>query len=681
MDNTALNCDQYDPNMDGIADLDITGRPLYNNEVVYPDFDQLCNTAITFEDEKRTINGIIKITRTWTAWEWYCSETNKREYEQYIEIRDTEAPMITCPADLTISAFAGNCEGTVELPLPMITDACSDNVSLAIRTPFGGLIQEGDSRIVSLPFVESPYTIEYIATDESGNQASCEITVTVIDNIAPVAICDQNTTVGLNSNGEAYTYAQIIDDGSYDACGVDVIEIRRMDIGGSFSDRVEFGCDDIPNNPIIVELRVTDLGGLTNTCMVNVFVQDKHAPEVSDLDAVEIECGDSFEPLSQFGTFTFNDACEVTTTETADINITDCGTGAITRIFIAADSDGADTAYQTITVVNSNPFDGTSIVFPRDTIITTDACDMPGVTDPANLPDGYNYPTFDDDLCDMVAAGFEDTRYNLVNDPTSICQKVVRKWTVADWCQKDAQGNPREFIGYQTISVISTKTPDEIEVVPATNDVITTSCDSAIVSFTATSGGCNPATLQSSLFIDIDGDFVSTGIYEDTIYGIGSSISFMDSLPLGSHTAVISFTNACGNTVTTTYPITVSSDVDPSFQCIDTNVALSPWDTDGDGAFDTEGACISVYSLVDTTKQLHACDEDVQISFSPDAIVTEMCFTCPDLGENEITVYGISESGNIGQCVSTVTVQDLNDFDICNDVKDCASVIPTDTGQ
>jgi len=679
MDNTALSCDQYDLDMDGVADLDITGRPLYNNEVVYPDFDQLCNTAITFEDKVRTINGIIKITRTWTAWEWYCSETNTREYDQYIEIRDVEAPMITCPSDLTISAFTGNCEGTVELPLPEVSDACSDNVTVTIRPPFGGLIQEGDSRTVSFPFADSPYTVEYIARDEAGNEASCAITVTVRDNIAPVAICDQNTAVGLNSDGVGYTYAQVIDDGSYDACGVDIIEIRRMDVGGAFSDRVVFGCDDIPNNPIVVELRVTDLGGLTNTCMANVFVQDKHAPEVADLDAVELECGDSFEPLSQFGTFTFNDACEVTTSETANINITDCGTGTITRIFIAADSDGADTAYQTITIVNSNPFDGTSIVFPRDTIITTEMCDMPGVTDPANLPDGYNYPTFDDDLCDMVAAGFEDTRYNLVNDPSSICQKVVRKWTVADWCQKDDQGNPREFVGYQTISVISTKAPDEIVVTPATNDVVTTSCDSAIVAFTATSGGCNPATLQSSLFIDIDGDFATTGMYEDTIYGIGASISFMDSLPLGAHTAVVSFTNACGNTTTTTYPITVASDVDPSFQCIDTNVALGPWDTDGDGAFDTEGACISVYSLVDTTKQLHACDEDVQLSFSATSIVTEMCFTCPDLGENEITVYGISESGNIGQCVSTVTVQDLNDVDICNDVKDCASVIPTDT--
>jgi len=82
LNNTALNCDAYDLDGDGVADTDITGVPTYNNEYVYPDFDVLCSAAITFEDEKRTINGVIKITRTWTAWEWHCNDANTKVVEQ-----------------------------------------------------------------------------------------------------------------------------------------------------------------------------------------------------------------------------------------------------------------------------------------------------------------------------------------------------------------------------------------------------------------------------------------------------------------------------------------------------------------------------------------------------------------------------------------------------------------------
>lgn len=680
MDNTALNCDQYDLDMDGIADLDVTGRPEYNNEIVFPDFGQLCNTAITFEDKKRVINGVIKITRTWTAWEWYCSETEIREHKQYIEIRDIEDPIIDCPADITVSAVSGNCAGTVVLPELTVTDECTpDQVTYTIKPSFTGLIKEGDSRVVTFPYEGSPHTVTYTATDAAGNTAVCDITVTVQDNIAPVAICDQNTVVGLNGLGIAYAYALNIDDGSYDACGLDKIEIRRMDIGGPFGDRVLFGCDDV-GEIVVVELQATDIAGLTNTCMANVIVQDKQAPVVTGPANQVIECGTSFSPLSQFGDFTFTDACEVTTTMDSTINLNSCGTGTIIRTFTASDRTGSSTATQIIEVVNNDPFDEDDItLWPADFDLTINTCDVDGLTHPDNLPAGFGYPEYNDDACDMVASAFHDEIFTLFNDPSSVCYQILRTWTVIDWCQRDINGVPLEFTSVQIISVTNTVEPDPIVITPLLDTITSSLCDSAMVTFTAMSGDCNDDLLQSLIQIDYDSDFLTTGTYDLTIGGAGASTTFSQMLPQGNHTVVVTFLNPCNNMSTTSFPLVINNDVAPNILCQQTTISVQPWDLDGDGEPDTEAACIDVNSLVIPSGTFHLCDVDFDLSFSPDAIVSELCFDCNDLGINSVTIYAIDVNGNVSSCIDTVTVLDNNDTDICLDVKDCVSVLADTT--
>jgi len=676
MNNTALNCNEYDLDMDGVADLDITGVPTYNNENVFPDFGLLCNTALTFEDDQRIINGVIKITRTWTAWRWDCNGTETKIVEQLIEIRDTEPPTITCPNNITLSAATSNCSGTVTLPVPQISDSCSpDGLTYTIKPPFGALIKEGDSRVVTFPYSATPYDVIYTAIDGAGLESTCTIQVTVNDDIAPVAICDQNTVVGLNSNGIGYAYALNIDDGSYDACGVQSIEIRRMDQGGPFSDRVVFDCADLLA-PVIVELKVTDNAGLMNTCMANVIVQDKHAPTVSGPPNLEIECGDDFLPLSQFGDFSFTDACEVDTMTTSVISLNSCGLGTITRTFTATDSDGSASTSQTITVVNNNPFDFNSIVFPRDTMLTINTCDVDGITDPANLPDGYNVPQYDaDSPCDMVSASPHDEIFTLIGDPNSVCFKIVRTWTVIDWCQLDVNGAPFERSGVQTISITNTLAPDEIMVTGLDDPIISTTCDSAMVTFTATSGDCVDNSLQSMIQIDFDSDFNTTNAYDLTIGGVGASITFDQMLPMGNHTAVVTFINPCNQMTTTSFPINIINNIPPNIGCKNVAIGLEPWDLDGIPGPETEAACIFVDSLALASATFHQCMVDFELSFSDSTIVKELCFDCNDIGLQQIEIFAIDINGNISSCISMVDVQDNNDTEICMDLKDCTAFV------
>ncbi|MEZ5006911.1 MAG: hypothetical protein R2753_02035 [Chitinophagales bacterium] len=56
-------------------------------------------------------------------------------------------------------------------------------------------------------------------TDNNNNVSTCTATVTVEDNVAPVATC-QDVTVQLDASGNGSTTATAVDNGSSDACGI-----------------------------------------------------------------------------------------------------------------------------------------------------------------------------------------------------------------------------------------------------------------------------------------------------------------------------------------------------------------------------------------------------------------------------------------------------------------------------
>ncbi len=56
-------------------------------------------------------------------------------------------------------------------------------------------------------------------TDVNGNSTTCATTITVEDNVAPVAVC-QNITVQLDNTGNGSTTATAVNNGSSDACGI-----------------------------------------------------------------------------------------------------------------------------------------------------------------------------------------------------------------------------------------------------------------------------------------------------------------------------------------------------------------------------------------------------------------------------------------------------------------------------
>ncbi|MGB5273807.1 MAG: HYR domain-containing protein, partial [Flavobacteriaceae bacterium] len=101
---------------------------------------------------------------------------------------DNEAPTIICPADITVSNDADQCDAVVTF-----SATATDNqpgVTLGYSVPSGSLFAVGTT------------TVTATATDGAGNTASCSFDVTVNDAQGPIVSCPGNQTELGDINGD-----------------------------------------------------------------------------------------------------------------------------------------------------------------------------------------------------------------------------------------------------------------------------------------------------------------------------------------------------------------------------------------------------------------------------------------------------------------------------------------------
>ena len=113
-----------------------------------------------------------------------------------------------------------------------------------------------------------PNTVTLTVLDIYGNSSTCTSTITVVDAIDPVAVC-QNVTVQLDANGAASISIVDIDDLSFDNCDVVSYSLSQEN----------FGCGDLGNNT--VTLTVADAAGNTDACTATVTVEDNTDPVIT----------------------------------------------------------------------------------------------------------------------------------------------------------------------------------------------------------------------------------------------------------------------------------------------------------------------------------------------------------------------------------------------------------------
>ncbi len=474
-----------------------TGVPTLNGASVSGSV--LCSSKVNYTDEIfNGCTGTYTIVRTWSVLN-DCIATganNPSIKAQRIKVVDDNGPTFTCPVNITVSVNQSSCCANAALPSVVMSEGCSNitsvqamvsgvnpsngnNIQFVVPgtlTDFPGnnywnpdtLATFGPTQCLPLG---GTYTVMYVATDGCANSANCTFTIKVEDFVAPIATCDQTTTVGLGDDdltdcytpgngckgaGVAWVNAKEFDDGSKDRCNQVKFTVRRMPpysacienlpacektVATAESDSIKFYCCEAGTKQRII-LRVYQVDGngvimsksdgspLFNECMIEVEVQDKLTPICQPPAHVTVAC-ENFDPtLWAYGFPAVLDNCCLDTTKTYQgkcgfthsVNYAQfdslCSRGTIVRNFKAFDCHGfsSDCTQRVVVTYNQDYY----VKFPDDVMLTS--CDGTG---------NYGTPTFFGKNCESLAATFEDSKFTLVQDA---CFKIERTWKVINWC-------------------------------------------------------------------------------------------------------------------------------------------------------------------------------------------------------------------------------------------------------
>lgn len=436
----------------------------------------VCGIGATYEDLslKKQCGDTRLILREWTLVDW-CRGEEKLVFTQEIIIGDFVGPQVTCPEPapgddrLTFSTSPFTCYAAFEVPMPQITDNCSENWTVEVTildnqgNKMATLPTETDSYQVSrLPI--GTYTLRYIVTDECENETVQDCEFVVVDGIDPVAVCTDALHVSIGGDGVAQIMAEDVDEGSWDNCDPDpLIEIRRIvppecveayrmqvednelildeETGHYYTPwrkKLDFICCEV-GTMVRVELRVTDDGLLSNICWQDVLVEDKIAPECQPPPDLEIPCDslpgfDELDTLwlqTHFGNATPADNCVAATTELEPkLDVGSCGIGVLYRRFLATDQFGnqSDTCVQAIELTPRHNYE---IKFPKDAL---------------NYSCGESFvDTLElrEMACDLLAVSRDTTFFEADDDA---CYKMFIDFQVINWCEY-TEGQPPVRIG------------------------------------------------------------------------------------------------------------------------------------------------------------------------------------------------------------------------------------------
>lgn len=311
-----------------------------------------------------------------------------------VTVQDNTNPIAVCK---NITANLNNA-GTVTILATSLNNGSFDNCTIThYQVSLDGVIwsmmpTSTNSAVTFNCGNVGPNTVYFRVIDQSGNISNtCTSTVTVVDNVPPVAACKANISVALQSNGQVFVTPALVDAGSMDACTAVTLQIRVDTDNDGVPDSpwssagFNFDCSYIAFNPNVVQLRVTDMATNPNSsiCQTEILIQDNEDPVITCPANLTIQCDDDQTPANT-GMATATDNCPTPTIGVpVDVIVPSVGPGScpqdysILRTWTATDNYGnSSSCVQTITVEDT---EAPTFTAPADVVL-----DCPGSYTVAN---------------------------------------------------------------------------------------------------------------------------------------------------------------------------------------------------------------------------------------------------------------------------------------------------------
>ncbi|MCB9233481.1 MAG: cadherin-like domain-containing protein [Bacteroidia bacterium] len=481
---------------------------------------------------------------------------------------DNLAPNAICQ-DVTVSLDAS---GNGSTSANAVDDGSTDNCSIASKTL--DVTSFNCSNVGGNP-------VELTVTDGSGNSSVCSANVTVVDNVAPAANC-QDVTVQLNSSGNASTTAGAVDNGSSDACGIASLTLNPT----------SFNCSNVGSNG--VTLTVTDNNGNTSSCSANVTVEDNVAPvALCQNVTVQLDASGSGSTSANAVNNGSSDACGIASLSlsTTSFNCGNVGGNAVT--LTVTDNNGNSSSCSANVQVEDNV---APVANCQDVTVQLDASGN-GSTTAGAVDNGSG------DACGIASIGLSQTSFNCSNVGSNGVTLTVT----------DVNGN---------VSTCTASVTVEDNVAPIAN------CQDVTVQLDANGNGSTSAGAVDNGSNDACG-----------IASIALSQTSFNCSNVGSNGVTLTVTDNNGNVSTCSANVAVEDNIDPVALCQDVTVQL---DASGNGST-TAGA-------VDNGSN-DACG-------IASLALSATSFNCGNVGANPVTLTVTDNNGNVSTCSANVQVED-----------------------
>ena len=429
--------------------------------------------------------------------------------------------------------------------------------------------------------------------------------MTVADDEGPTIICEQFIDVSIGTAGFGEVEAEDLSEGSFDNCCSDLIfEVKRQgEPDTQYAAQETFDCTDLGIQT--VTLRATDCNGFSNTCNIQVEVEDTTAPLIACPPPAQADCTDFPAGTDLTGTPTTFDNCTTANLTFEDVNnLNACEVGTVTRTFTVSDAEGLTaTCSQTITFSDNTPL---TVDFPEDVVL--DNCgsnaDLAVTGAPVSNAD-----------CEILSVNIQNDTFDLENG----CGiKILRTFNVTEFCTGAVVSEVQE------INITDNEAPIFDQPQGFFND--TFSCSDNIILPPAPTATDMCSTVTVTLIGD---DQMSTGC--------GSNFT---------RTLTYRAEDGCGNTTEYQTEILVEDTTPPVLSCPTGLVATA------------DANCVSNLNL-SPALATDDCSEftitnDFPGAAEPNAIVAGEF----PLGETLVTYTATDACGNSSVCLTSILVQD-----------------------